>query len=121
MAATDSHPGRTALRSQAEAQQLVLDVLGEHADSLLGVARRHSLCLDDAYDAYQRALEIFLRHAHRLEAEGAPRWIHTVVKHEAMRLRATRQRQVPSDDIDLDRHEARHLHDADERLLAHDR
>src|SRR3954466_12470140 len=114
MARTETRNPSTTLRSPADAHQLVLNVLGEHADSLLGVARRHSLCLDDAHDAYQRALEIFLPHPHRLEADGAPKWIHTVTKHEAMRLRATRQRQVPSEDVDLDRYEAGHVPDAGE-------
>ncbi|HZO36253.1 MAG TPA: sigma-70 family RNA polymerase sigma factor [Solirubrobacteraceae bacterium] len=121
MAATDPTTDNSSLRSPDEARELVLDVLRDNADSLLGVARRHSLCLDDAQDAYQRALEIFLRHAHRLEADGAPKWVHTVTKHEAMRLRTQRQRQVSSDEIDFDSHEARHLPDAEDRVIAFDR
>ena len=50
-------------RSPEEAERLVLELIAEHADSLLRIARRHSLCADDAQDAYQRALEIFMRHA----------------------------------------------------------
>src|SRR3954449_11152009 len=90
-----------ALRSREEADRLVLEIVSRHAESLLAVARRHSLCPDDAQDAYQRAMEILLRHARRLEAEGAPRWAHTVVKHEAMRLRAARSRTVAGEDPDL--------------------
>lgn len=110
-----------ALRSVEAAQRLVLEIVGEHADSLLGVARRHSLCLDDAQDAYQRAIEILIRHSRRLEEDGAPRWTHTVVKHEAMRLRASRTRMVASEEVDLDAHEASRLPDAEERVAAFDR
>ena len=110
-----------ALRSREEADRLVLGIIGAHADSLLAVARRHSLCPDDAQDAYQRAMEILLRHARRLEAEGAPKWAHTVVKHEAMRLRAARSRTVGSEEPDLDRHEAAGLPTPDEHVLAFDR
>src|SRR5215207_9654301 len=105
---------RPVLRSRAEAERMVLDVLRLHADSLLRVARRHSLCGDDAQDAYQRGVEIFLRHAPGLEEEGAPKWLHTVVKHEAMRLRAQRSRSVGSEDADLDGHVAGGLPTADE-------
>src|SRR6476620_6826391 len=85
---------RPVLRTREQADQLVLDVLREHAESLLRVARRHSLCADDAQDAYQRGVEIFLRHAPTLEAAEAHTWVHTVVKHAAMRVRAQRSRHV---------------------------
>lgn len=113
--------GRPVLRSSEEAQRLVLEVLRVHADSLLRVARRHSLCLDDAQDAYQRAVEIFLRHAATLEEEGAHKWLHTVLKHEAMRVRGGRMRVVSSEDVDFDGHEARDLPDADEQLVRFER
>ena len=66
-------------RERGEA--LVLELVGSHADSLLGVAGRYSLCADDAHDAYQRGLEILMRHAARLDPERAAGWLHTVVKH----------------------------------------
>src|SRR5436305_12791666 len=94
--------GRPALRSPEEARRLVLEVLGAHAESLLRVARRHSLCLDDAHDAYQRGVEIFLRHAATLEAAEAHKWLHTVVKHEAMGVRRARLRIVGGEEADLD-------------------
>ena len=59
-----THKSKRGTRSQAE--DLVLTTITQHADALLRTARRHSLCADDASDAYQRALEIFLRNA------GAP-------------------------------------------------
>lgn len=69
--------GRPLTVAQREA--FVVDVIQCHADGLLRLARRHSLCADDAHDAYQRGLEIFLRHAHRLDPEHAPSWLRTVV------------------------------------------
>jgi hypothetical protein len=68
---TQTRTARPVLRSETAARQLVLDVLRDHADSLLRVARNHSLCADDAHDAYQRAVEIFLRHAATLDADRA--------------------------------------------------
>jgi RNA polymerase sigma factor (sigma-70 family) len=105
-------PGR-ARRSRDE---LVLEVVHQHAPGLLRLARRHSICADDAQDAYQRALEIFLRHADRLEQEGMVSWLRTVVKHEAMAVRESRQRQVATDDADLDRRESPRAPSADEAI-----
>jgi DNA-directed RNA polymerase specialized sigma24 family protein len=70
-----------AARTQAE--ELVLTTISQHADALLRTARRHSLCADDASDAYQRGLEIFLRNAGRVDATRAASWLHKVIQHEA--------------------------------------
>jgi RNA polymerase sigma factor (sigma-70 family) len=104
-----------------DARELVLRVISQHADSLLRTARRHSLCADDAQDAYQRTMEIFVRRAATLDPEHAHKWVHTVCKHEAMAVRAQRQQLVSSDDPDLDREEARHLPSPEERLVGFDR
>jgi RNA polymerase sigma factor (sigma-70 family) len=85
---------------------LVLRTVATHADALLATARRHSLCADDAHDAYQRALEIFLRRAASLDPATAERWLHVVVKHEAMALRRERMALVAHDELDLERHDA---------------
>src|SRR3954454_22454143 len=80
----DQEPRAGALavqRSPEQAEQLVLDLIDAHADSLMRTARRYSLCADDARHAYQRALEILMRHAARLNAERAGGWLHTVVYH----------------------------------------
>jgi DNA-directed RNA polymerase specialized sigma24 family protein len=58
---------------------LVVRTIREHAGALLRTARRHSICSDDAHDAYQRGLEIFLRRAATIEAETAERWLHVVI------------------------------------------
>jgi DNA-directed RNA polymerase specialized sigma24 family protein len=78
-------------RSPEQAEQLVLDLIAAHADSLLRTARRYSLCADDAQDAYQRGLEILMRHAGRLDADRAGGWLHTVVNHH----NDTRSRSQP--------------------------
>src|SRR5258705_10253347 len=66
--------------SAEQARELVLAVVSQHADSLLKTARRHSLCADDAQDAYQRTMEIFVRRAATLDPERAYKWVHTVVR-----------------------------------------
>ena len=68
------------------------------------VARQWSLCHDDALDAYQRALEIFVRRARR----GRPGHrdqpgCRVVVKHEALAdPPPARRTSVTAEDIDLD-------------------
>jgi RNA polymerase sigma factor (sigma-70 family) len=112
---------RPVVRSRAQADQLVLDVLRDHAESLLRVARRHSLCADDAQDAYQRSLEILMRHARRLDAERAGGWLHTVVKREAMALNKSRRRMVGGDEVDLDTIEVRTAPSPEDQVLAFER
>ena len=90
-------------------------------ESLLRVARRYSYCADDAQDAYQRALEILLRHAHRLDRDRAAGWIHTVVKHEALEVRRQRGRLVGMEEVDLDRLEERTAESPEERVIGIER
>lgn len=113
----DTHGGGD--RSSA-AEDLVLRTVAAHADSLLRTARRFSLCPDDAQDAYQRGLEIFMGNAQRLDPERAAAWLHVVVKREAQAIRRSRQKLVASDDIDLDAHEARSVPSPDEQLATFD-
>jgi hypothetical protein len=61
-----------------DTQQFVLQTVAAHAEALLRTAERHSLCEDDAHDAYQRGLEIFMRRAAELDREGVGRWLHVV-------------------------------------------
>jgi len=99
----------------AQATDLVVRTIQTHAASLLRLARRYSVCADDAQDAYQRAVEIFLRRASTLDPERAPAWLGTVVKHEALAVRKARLRLVG--EVDLDAQEAREQATPDERLL----
>jgi RNA polymerase sigma factor (sigma-70 family) len=121
---TDVAPVETTTKrvlSDAQARDLVMQVVARHADSLLATARRHSLCADDAQDAYQRTMEIFVRRAPTLDPERAYKWVHTVCKHEAWAVRGQRQRLVSSEEPDFDREEARHLPSPEERLVSFER
>ena len=106
-------------RERGEA--LVLELVGSQADSLLRVARRYSMCADDAHDAYQRGLEILMRHAARLDPERAAGWLHTVVKHEALAINRSRRRIVGFSEVDLDALESRTSASPEEHVLASDR
>src|SRR3954447_4112998 len=105
-------------RSPEQAEQLVLDLIAGHADSLLRTARRYSLCADDAQDAYQRGLEILMRHSARLDSDRAAGWLHTVVKHEALAINKARSRILGGDEVDLDAIETRTSRSPEDRVLA---
>ena len=113
----DSHGG--ASRSRAT-EELILRTIAAHADSLLRMARRHSICADDAQDAYQRSIEIFMGHAHRLDPVRAPGWLHVVVKREAQALRRARRQLLTAKEVDLDGHQASRLPTPEEQLLSFD-
>jgi len=105
-------------RTAQESRELVLETISTHAASLLSLARRYSYCADDAQDAYQRGLEIFLRRAPTLQSETTAGWLHTVVKNEALAVRRDRQRILGSGAHDPDLEPARHLESADERVAS---
>jgi len=110
-----------AVPKAEDGRELVLAVIGEHAPSLLATARRYSLCPDDAYAAYQRGLEIFLRRAETLERSSVLPWIRTVINHEALAVRAARQPLVGHAEPDLDQHEDTDLPTDEERIARFDR
>lgn len=66
------------------------------------VALHWSLCRDDALDAYQRALEIYVRRLDTLDPATEIAWLKVVVKHEALTIRRQRSESVPVDAADLD-------------------
>jgi RNA polymerase sigma factor (sigma-70 family) len=107
-------------KESSPAEQLILRTVAAHAESLLRTARIHSICVDDAQDAYQRALEIFMMHADRLDTERAAGWLHVVVKHEAQAICRSRKRLVSSSEVDLDTHESHRVPTPDEQLLSFD-
>jgi RNA polymerase sigma factor (sigma-70 family) len=109
------------VRDEEEAERLVLELITQNAESLLRVARRYSYCADDAQDAYQRAMEILMRHARRLDRARAAGWLHTVVKHEALAVRAQRSRSVGSEEVDFDRVENRTTPSPEDRVLSLER
>jgi RNA polymerase sigma factor (sigma-70 family) len=82
----------TAPTEQARRFAAAVELIATHDASLRRTARRHSLCSDDAEDAYQRALEILLTKAPECEPPVLIAWMHTVTKHEAMGVRRARER-----------------------------
>jgi RNA polymerase sigma factor (sigma-70 family) len=80
----------------------VTAVVRRHERTLLRVARQASLCDDDALDAYQRALEIFLRRVETVEPATEVAWLKVVIRHEAMAIRRARTEAVTEADLDLD-------------------
>ena len=84
------------------AQDHITGIVRDNAAGLLGVARKYSLCDDDASDACQRTLEIYLERVERVDPRTVPGWLRTVCKHEAMRIRAARERQLPTEPAEWD-------------------
>jgi RNA polymerase sigma factor (sigma-70 family) len=66
------------------------------------VALHWSLCRDDALDAFQRALEIYLRRIDTLDPATEIAWMKVVVKNEALAVRRARTQLVPVEDVDAD-------------------
>jgi RNA polymerase sigma factor (sigma-70 family) len=77
-------------------------MVGRHGPALLRVANQFSLCHDDALDAYQRALEIYLRRMETVEPATEGAWMRVVVKHEAMAIRKARAASVEAQETDFD-------------------
>ena len=101
---------------------LVDSTVRRHEDRLLRVARRYTDCADDAHDAYQRALEIFVRNAGRLDPEKAHHWLSVVVRNEALAVRRQRAELVGCDDAEVFDllEDGRHLASLEERTEAGD-
>src|SRR4051812_34363180 len=106
---------------EASKQDRVVAVIQENAASLLRIARLHSICADDAQDAYQRTLEIYLERLDRVDEATAGAWLRTVCKHEAMRIRTARQRVLPNEEFDFDARPSTDLGDADEKMAGFER
>jgi RNA polymerase sigma factor (sigma-70 family) len=98
-----------------------LDHLRDARPGLVRLARRHSLCAPDADDAVQRAFEILLRRAGGVQPATALSWLRTVVKHEAMAIRASRLRLLGGCDEELDAREAVEVPGPSERAADRER
>jgi DNA-directed RNA polymerase specialized sigma24 family protein len=66
-------------------------------------------------------MEILMRHARRLDRARAAGWLHTVVKHEALAVRAQRSRSVAAEEVDFDRVESRTTPSPEDRVLSLER
>jgi RNA polymerase sigma factor (sigma-70 family) len=76
-------------------------VLRRHHAQLLWIARRWSGSADDAEDALQRALEIYVRRLDSLDPATEFAWLKVVVRHEAMAIRRSRVEGSPLEAEDL--------------------
>jgi RNA polymerase sigma factor (sigma-70 family) len=83
-----------AVASEAARKRAAVELIAKHERSLRRTARRYSICADDADDAYQRALEILLVKAPTDDVRELIRWMTTVVKHEALKVRQARERTI---------------------------
>jgi RNA polymerase sigma factor (sigma-70 family) len=84
--------GLTAKGGAAERKRAAVELIARDGDQLRRAAMRFSLCAEDAEDAYQRAIEIVLLKAPSGRPRELGRWTQTVVKHEALAIRANRER-----------------------------
>jgi RNA polymerase sigma factor (sigma-70 family) len=98
--AARTRQGISARRSAPDAR--VAALLARHSGALMRVARQASLCQDDALDAVQRALEIYLRRLDTVDRATEGAWMKVVVRHEAYAIRRARGDCVADPDLDLD-------------------
>ena len=101
-------------------QDRVATIVARHGDLLTRVARGYSLCADDAHDAVQRALEIYMRRVDSLDPATELAWMKVVVKHEALAVRRGRA-GVAGEEIDLDAVPAVAQRSVEERLESAER
>lgn len=97
--------GRSPVRHGSDAgEELVLTLVREQAGELLRFARRLSICVEDAQDAYQRTLEKLVRRVRSEPPEHAGKWVRTVLRHEALAIRAEREQQMGRTTLEDERH-----------------
>jgi RNA polymerase sigma factor (sigma-70 family) len=77
---------------EAARKRVAVETFARHEASLRRTAARYSICDDDAEEALQRGLEILLTKAPSVDPRELIRWTQTVVKHEALSVRAERER-----------------------------
>ena len=98
----------------------VAGLVARHGELLKRVARSYSLCADDAQDAVQRALEIYMRRVSSLDPATELAWLKVVVKHEALAVRRGRA-GVAGEEFDLDAVPAVAQRSVEERLESAER
>jgi DNA-directed RNA polymerase specialized sigma24 family protein len=99
----------------------VTALLAKHGGALMRVARQASLCQDDAADALQRALEIYLRRLDTVERATEGAWMKVVVRHEAYAIRKARGDCVADSDLDFDTFVPAPERSVEEQVLSGDR
>jgi RNA polymerase sigma factor (sigma-70 family) len=111
--------GRAAGRDAAT-EARVLALLTRNEASLMRVARQWSICEDDAYDAFQRGLEIYVRRIATVDRATEAAWLKVVIRHEALAIRRARGEAVVAE-VDLDSHIASEDRSVEEQVLGSDR
>jgi len=91
-AASERQGERRQRPKEAARKQAAAEIVTRHEAALKRTARRYSLNVEDAEDAYQRALEIVLTKAPTTDLSELIRWTQTVTKHEALAVRQGRER-----------------------------
>jgi RNA polymerase sigma factor (sigma-70 family) len=84
--------GSEAETGAAARKRAAVEMIARYEGALRRTARRYSFDAEDADDAYQRALEIVLTKAPTTDLRELIRWTQTVTKHEALAVRASRQK-----------------------------
>ena len=72
------------------------------APGLIRFAARFTYSIEDAEDAYQRAMEIALTRAPVTEHTAFTSWLHTVIRREAQQIVDARVREVPARAAELE-------------------
>src|SRR3954449_12411475 len=105
--------------SQAEGR--VASLLAAPGLALRRVARRWSLCEEDAEDAFQRSLEIYVRRLASVERATEAAWLKVVIRNEALAVRRARGESVGREEVDLDTRVAADLRALEDRLASRER
>ncbi len=71
------------------------------APGLIRFASRYARSIQDAEDAYQRAMEIALTRAPVVEPHRFMAWLHTVLRNEALAVARGRRREGPGAEADV--------------------
>src|SRR6185503_6540090 len=108
-------------RPDSVAQARVSALVRQHHRSLLRVAQHWSASPEDAQDAVQRALEIYVRRIDSLDPATELSWLRVVVKHEAMAIRSRHADQIPADDLDEDERAGAEQRPVDDLLAGRER
>jgi RNA polymerase sigma factor (sigma-70 family) len=80
------------LPGEAARKRAAVELIRNSDRELRKTARRYSMCSEDADDAYQRGIEILLSKAPTTDLRQLLPWSRTVIKHEALAIRKTRER-----------------------------